>query len=230
MKSKLVIVAAVVFPLAGCISIATHEEQMRRCRTVGQRADDLQKQVGDLQNQIKDLQDQLAQKTAEGEEMQKSIAEMKSANDELQDKLKNEIAQGEVALREAKGRLTITLGDKVLFRSGQWELQPRGRTVVAQVAQVLKTVDDKLFQVEGNTDNVPVSGSLKQRFASNWDLSSARASAVVRALEKNGVNSDRLVLTAYGDKRPVGDNRTPEGRRLNRRVEISLLPLPPEKN
>lgn len=229
MKSKLIIIAAAVLPLAGCISIATHEEQMRRCRSVGQRADDLEKQVGDLQNQMKDLQGQLAQKTAESEEMQKSIAEMKSANDELQDKLKGEIAQGEVALNEAKGNLTITLGDKVLFRSGQWELQPRGQKVVAQVAQVLKKVDDKLFQVEGNTDNVPISGSLKQRFSSNWDLSSARASAVVRALEKDGVNADRLVLTAYGDKRPVGDNRTPEGRRMNRRVEISLLRLPSDK-
>jgi chemotaxis protein MotB len=134
-----------------------------------------------------------------------------------------------VALKAAQGNLTITLGDKVLFRSGQWELQPRGQKVIEQVAQVLKKVDDKLFQVEGNTDNVPISGSLKQRFSSNWDLSSARASAVVRALEKDGVKADRLVLTAYGDKRPVGDNRTPEGRRLNRRVEISLLPLPPEK-
>lgn len=211
-----------ILPLAGCVSIATHEEQMRRCRSVGVHADELETRVTELESQ-------LAAKTAESQALEKSVAELKSTQDELQEKLKTDISQGDVAVGSSEGNLTITLGDKVLFRSGEWELQPRGQKVLLQVCDVLKKVDDRLFQVEGNTDNVPISGALKTRFPSNWDLSSARAAAVVRFLEKNGVDAKRLVLTAYGDMRPVGDNKTIEGRKLNRRVEISLEPLPVEK-
>ena len=211
-----------ILPLAGCVSIATHEEQMRRCRSVGVHADELETRVTELESQ-------LAAKTAESQALEKSVAELKSTQDELQEKLKTDISQGDVSVGSSEGNLTITLGDKVLFRSGEWELQPRGQKVLLQVCDVLKKVDDRLFQVEGNTDNVPISGALKTRFPSNWDLSSARAAAVVRFLEKNGVDAKRLVLTAYGDMRPVGDNKTIEGRKLNRRVEISLEPLPVEK-
>ena len=221
MNIRSVIAASLIFSLAGCISIATHEEQMRRCRSVGLHADELEGRVGELESQ-------LAAKTAESQALEQNVAELKSTQDELQEKLKSDISQGDVAVGTSEGNLTITLGDKVLFRSGEWELQPRGQKVLLQVCDVLKKVDDRLFQVEGNTDNVPISGALKSRFPSNWDLSSARAAAVVRFLEKNGVDAQRLVLTAYGDRRPVGDNKTMEGRKLNRRVEISLEPLPAE--
>jgi chemotaxis protein MotB len=131
-------------------------------------------------------------------------------------------------VESSKGNLTITLGDKVLFASGAWELQARGQKVLQQVADVLKKTEGKLIQVEGHTDNVPTSGALKQRFPSNWDLSAARAAAVVRYLQKNGVDPKLMVAAAFADQKPVGDNKTPAGRKLNRRVEISLLPLPQE--
>jgi len=214
--------AALALSFSGCVSIATHEERMRRCRSVGIHADELEGRVGELESQ-------LATKTAESQELEKSLAELRNTQDELQEKLKTDISQGDVAVGSSEGNLTITLGDKVLFRSGEWELQPRGQKVLVQVSDVLKKVDDRLFKVEGNTDNIPISGALKSRFPSNWDLSSARAAAVVRFLEKNGVDPRRLVLTAFGDKRPVGDNKTVEGRKLNRRVEISLEPIPAEK-
>jgi chemotaxis protein MotB len=216
--SRIWLAAAMGLVLNGCVSIATHEEQMRRCRMVGERATSAEARAAELE-------EQLAAKTKEGEDLQRSIAEMKATQDELSEKLKGDISSGEVAVEASEGNLTITLGDKVLFRSGEWELQPRGQKVLAEVAKVLKKTTDKQVQVEGHTDNIPISGSLKQRFPSNWDLSSARAAAVVRYLEKNGVDPKVLALAAYGDHRPVGDNRTVDGRRQNRRVEITLRPV-----
>lgn len=205
--------------LGGCVSVATYEDQMRRCRGMNQHANEVEGKVAGLEGE-------LAAKTAEAEELEKSIARMKATHDELVDKLQTNISDGDVAVQSSQDNLTITLGDKVLFKSGEWELQPRGQRVLDQVSDVLKKVEDRLIQVEGHTDNVPIKGPLKKRFPSNWDLSSARAAAVVRYLEKGGVNADRLVLAAYGDRHPLGDNSTEAGRRQNRRVEISLPPIP----
>ena len=204
--------------MTGCVSIATHEEQLRRCRAAAMHADSLQARITDLEKQNDDLEKGLANKSAE-------VSSTKATYDELVEKLKADTSQGDVNLSQANGNLTITLGDKVLFQSGEWELQPRGRKILLQVAGILKKSDaDKIIQVEGNTDNIPISGSLKSRFPSNWDLSSARAAAVVRYLQEQGVPGERLALAAYGDPRPVADNASPDGRRQNRRVGISLIP------
>lgn len=204
--------------LSGCVSIATHEEQMRRCRAASAHTGELEARVADLEKQNDALEGNLAEKSAE-------VTDVRATYDELVDKLKSDVSKGDVDVKQTGENLTITLGDKVLFRSGQWELQPRGKQVLAQVAEVLRKVeDDKRIRVDGHTDNVPISGSLKARFPTNWDLSSARASAVVRFLEAQGVPGGKLMLAAYGETRPVEDNSTAEGRKLNRRVEISLVP------
>jgi chemotaxis protein MotB len=220
MKRTLVVALAAVF-LGGCVSIATHEEEMRRCRAAAANAEDMTARATALEKENGDLKNQLAGKSAQLTDVQKTY-------DELQNKLKADVSKGDVGVSQSNGNVTITLGDKVLFQSGQWELQPRGRQVLVQVADVLKKVEaDKEIQVEGHTDNVKISGTLKSRFPSNWDLSSARAAAVVRYLQEQGVDGGKLVLTAFGDTRPVADNTTADGRRLNRRVEIAIVPKRP---
>jgi chemotaxis protein MotB len=88
------------------------------------------------------------------------------------------------------------------------------------VADALRNVQGKVIRVEGHTDNVPASGSA---FASNWELSSARALAVVRFLQEQGVDPTKLAAAGYGEFQPIGSNDTPEGRSLNRRIEIVLV-------
>jgi chemotaxis protein MotB len=142
--------------------------------------------------------------------------------------LKDDIARGGVAVRETQEGLIITLDNQILFQSGRAELQREGRRVLVQVAGVLQHTQGQEIQVQGHTDNVKISGALKARFASIWDLSAARAASVLRFLQDFGhVPSDRLVLQAYADHKPMVDTAPPEGRQRSRRVDIVLVPKAP---
>jgi chemotaxis protein MotB len=126
----------------------------------------------------------------------------------------------EVQTSIAKRGLVVTvLTDRVLFDSGQAELKPASHNLLDALARLLKTTVRNPIQVEGNTDNVPVSG----RFPTNWELSTARATSVVRYLIGRGVNPDRLAATGYADRHPLATNATEGGRRRNRRVELVVI-------
>jgi chemotaxis protein MotB len=93
------------------------------------------------------------------------------------------------------------------------------------VGAILASIDDRAIQVSGHTDNLPISEKLQTQFPSNWELSSARATNVVRFLaEKAHVPADRLVASGYGEHQPRASNKSPKGRSLNRRIEILLTP------
>jgi chemotaxis protein MotB len=139
--------------------------------------------------------------------------------------LKAEIAAGEVTISSLKGKLTVNLVDRILFDSGSAEVKPAGRKVLARVGAVLNQVLDKDIRIEGHTDDVPISADLRSRYASNWELSTARATSVARYLEDQAkVDPRRLVAAGLGQWRPVADNAKPETRALNRRIEIILAP------
>src|SRR3712207_3379738 len=126
----------------------------------------------------------------------------------------------EVQTSIAKRGLVVTvLTDRVLFDSGQAELKPASHTLLDALARLLKTTVRNPIQVEGNTDNVPVSG----RFPTNWELSTARATSVVRYLIGHGVNPDRLAATGYADRHPIATNATEGGRRRNRRGGVVVI-------
>ncbi|TBR20439.1 hypothetical protein EPO15_13195 [bacterium] len=139
--------------------------------------------------------------------------------------LKAEIAAGEVTISSLKGKLTLNLVDRILFDSGSAEVKPAGRKVLARVGAALNQVQDKDIRIEGHTDDVPISADLRSRYASNWELSTARATSVARYLEDQAkVDPRRLVAAGLGQWRPVADNAKPETRALNRRIEIILAP------
>jgi chemotaxis protein MotB len=114
----------------------------------------------------------------------------------------------------------VSVGDRVLFASGQSTLNPRGEEVLGRVIAALGSLSDRRIRIEGHTDSTPVAAD--GSFPTNWELSTARATTVVRFLEAQGVAGDRLVAVGYGPHRPVGDNRTANGRQRNRRIEIVL--------
>jgi chemotaxis protein MotB len=118
---------------------------------------------------------------------------------------------------EARGLVIRVLTDDLLFASGQASLSPRSDALLSEIAQLLQLAEGHPVAVEGNTDNVPIHGGT---YPSNWELSTARASTVVRFLLAKGVAPSRLTAVGYAEQRPVASDGTPEGRALNRRVEI----------
>jgi len=128
-------------------------------------------------------------------------------------------------LIQRRGLVVRVLTDKLLFASGQATLKPAGLPLLNEMADLLNDVDQSHpIVVEGYTDNVPIASS---EFPSNWELSTARATNVVRYLISRGVNQQRLGAAGYADLHPVASNETIAGRALNRRVEIVFERLNP---
>ena len=153
------------------------------------------------------------------------LAKLKGTYDQLQDKLKSDIKSGDVSLTQAGGKLRVDLVDKVLFNSGEAQVSKRGETVLGKVGAILAAIPDKQIQVSGHTDQLPIGEKRSAQFASNWELSVARATNVVRFLQdKAGVPGERLVASGYGEYHPVASNKTSSGRARNRRIEILLTP------
>jgi chemotaxis protein MotB len=144
--------------------------------------------------------------------------------------LEKEVRAGNLKLEEIQGRLTVSVLDKIVFNAGGVDINPAGKAVLDKLAKLLKGITDKRIQVEGHTDNVPVRPRASLRYKDNWELSTLRAASVVRYLhEKGGVDPTLLSSVGYGPYQPVTTNKTPEGRRKNRRIEIVLTPLPKKK-
>ncbi|BDG06259.1 OmpA/MotB family protein [Anaeromyxobacter oryzae] len=189
-------------------TLAQKEAELRAAQ--GQTAD-LQALVDELSKSKKKL------------EAAKAELERKSAEyEQLASALRTEIDAGRIELTELRGRTTVKMKDKILFGSGSATIGKDGREALRAVADALRNVRGKTIRVEGHTDNVPTSGTT---FPSNWDLSSARAIAVVRFLQEAGVDPTRVAAAGYGEWQPVAANDTPEGRSLNRRIEIILVPV-----
>jgi len=128
--------------------------------------------------------------------------------------------QGKVNVTIRRRGLVIQLlTDKVFFDSGDATLKPTARKLVDKIADVVAAERKHPVVVEGHTDSQPISGS---HYPSNWELSGARAGAVVRDFIDNGVNARRVSLSGFSSQEPIASNSTPEGRAQNRRVEVVL--------
>ena len=165
------------------------------------------------------------------EELSKSVqskdeelSKLKGTYDELQDKMKAEIAKGDIQLTNAGGRLKVDLIDKVLFDSGEADISKRGEEVLARVGAVLARMEDKQIQVSGHTDDAPISARLLNQYPTNWELSAARAIAVVHYLQDTAkLDPTRLAALAFSQYAPVSK----KDRAANRRLEIVVAPRQP---
>jgi len=243
---------AIVFPifalllLSGCVSQATFDLKAKQVDTLAALSDSLQAKVTTLSAEVGTLKKNRDALQAEKEAIQKEkdalqakvteltqkaekAEQLEKATQTYQDltkKLEKEIQDGQVKITEMKNRLTMTMVDKIIFPSGSAEISKAGKKVLDKVVSILKDVKDKRIQVEGHTDNVKIMSALKNRFPTNWELSTARATEVVRYLQEAG-GLDPLLLSASGfaEYMPVAPNDTEAGRGKNRRIEIVLLPL-----
>jgi chemotaxis protein MotB len=241
-----------VFPLlafllfAGCVSKGTYETKAKEVETLSAQSDNLQAQVNSLTAEVAELKRDKEMTQMEKDALQAKVDELQAKMNELSHKaekaekleeatktyedltkkLQNEIQQGKVQITEMKNRLTMTMVDKILFPSGEADITPAGLRVLRRVGNVLKTTQGKIIRVEGHTDDVVISSRLMGRFPTNWELSTARASNVVRFLQDSvGIDPARLQAVGLSQYHPIASNATARGRSQNRRIEIALLPM-----
>lgn len=182
---------------------------------------ELRQKIADLEGENARLRDDVSRlQKAKEEEVQKTS----KTYEELLEKMKGEISKGEVTISELKGKLTVNMLNEILFDSGKAEVKAEGLEVLQKVIDILKTVQDKAIRIEGHTDNDQIVGALTKKYATNWELSAARAINVARFLQQQGIAPTMLAAVAYGEYKPVASNDTPEGKAKNRRIEIILVP------
>jgi len=186
--------------------------------------EELDKNKSKLQKELEDSQALLNASQSQLKTMREIEAETKKRNEiyaRFVKELQKMIDGGQLTVSIEKGRIVINLPDNVLFATGHSIVNPEGQIALKQIAAVLKEFSDRSFQVEGHTDNVPMKSS---RYPSNWELSTARALNVVHLMIEEGVDAKNISASGFGEFQPRADNETKEGRALNRRIEIIMLP------
>ena len=178
-----------------------------------------------LSETIESLKFELREEKRVVQKKETVISELERTRRDIEISLKEQIAQKDIKLEEIEGKLKVTFVDKILFNSGSVTVKEKGRNVLLKLAETFRDEKDQMIVVEGHTDDVKIGGVLFERFPSNWELSTARAAAVVRFLQEKGkIEPERLTASGFGFYRPVSSNETEEGRSQNRRIEIILAP------
>jgi len=199
------------------------DSALREMESVRQELSRLKREKAAIDEEVENLRLKVEDVTSEKE---REVAETKSTYESLIGELQGEISRGEIKITRAVDRLTVNLVDKILFDSGKVEIKGKGLEVLKRLGEILKEVQEKQIRIEGHTDNVHIGPDLKEKFPTNWELSTRRATNVVRYLQEEvGIDPALLSATGYSEYRPVASNKTAEGQAENRRIEIVLLPL-----
>lgn len=186
-----------------------------------QAHEELDQDVRRLRQAEQELNQSLSQREEELRSRNEEVDKLKSTYEGLVSDLESEVAAGQIAIEQLRDGLRLDLQEDVLFASGSADVNARGQAVLEKVADRVKSVPHRV-EVSGHTDDVPIRTT---RFASNWELASARATGVVRILARRGVEPKRLSAISYAEFAAVADNATPQGRARNRRIEITLKPV-----
>jgi chemotaxis protein MotB len=219
---------------SGCVSTDTFEKMEA---DKNGEITDLQNQKSALETQVKSLMQQkskLEQDNAALEQKNKEMAQQKAAleaasqqrqkqYESLVQGLSKEVERGQLQVRQYQNMLAVDLAEQIFFDSGRAALKSGGKEVLTKVADALKGYEGKIIRVVGHTDNVKLAKSLQATFPTNWELSVARATNVVRFLQGAGIPPERMVPSGRGEYDPVAPNDTPQGRQKNRRIEIMLI-------
>jgi chemotaxis protein MotB len=190
-------------------------------------------QVGDLTVLSKTANENIGQTIKQLEQKDKYIQLLNAAKTKadsinlalainLKSVLRRGIDDEDIEVKVDKTVVYINLSDNMLFQSGSSQLTPRANEVLGKIAQIIASRPELDLMVEGYTDNVPIKNAC---ISDNWDLSVIRATAVVRLLQQNfGVDPNKLIAAGRGEYNILADNNSSEGRSMNRRTRIILLP------
>ncbi len=178
---------------------------------------ELEAALGSSQKDKSALEGALADLRKRKAEAEARIAEFKA----LLEKFKSLIDAGKLKVSIREGRMVVELATDILFPSGSATLSKDGKAAIGEVAGLLSSIPDRKFQIEGHTDNVPIKGS---GYRSNWELASARALTVLKAMVDAGMPQERISAASFGETKPARPNDTPENKAANRRIEIVVVP------
>lgn len=206
---------------------------------------DLRAQSGGLSQENKELQSRMAkletsleESRQKSDQLEKNILDLRTRLSKFENKLRlqiqlerdlvaqfsPEIEKKLIKVQRTGDQVMLSLESSTLFSSGSANLRNRGKALLKKIASNLLRHSNREIQVQGHTDNVPISGRLADRWETNWELSAARATRVARYLVEVGNLDPRIISAAgLGEFRPIADNRTKEGKRKNRRINIVLF-------
>ena len=172
---------------------------------------------------IKEQKAEIADLQSKNSELTGQLEEQTKMTDELNTQLADLQSQQKVLIEEKDGLTQITLDGSATFGSASSSLTHDGKEAIDRIWSVLENYPDRRILIEGHADNRRIGSNMKQTYPSNWELSSARAHAVLHYVEnKYGPEPDRLAAVGYGEYAPIAANDTREGRSQNRRVVITV--------
>ena len=204
---------------AGQATIQEFGQRLKGCEekahVLGTTVTETEDRYHQLQRNVADLQKEKGRK--------ESAEQLQSAHEALVAEFKKELGDREVCINKLENKLRVEFLDHILFNFGSSRITPRGLKVLEKTGEVLQRLDNKKLIVVGHSDDVPIARDYRYKYRSNWELSAARAAAVVRYFQKH-VGIDPADMEAVGKAfyQPAANNSTEEGRALNRRVEIII--------
>ena len=241
-------VLAVGFIASGCVSTGTHEKMLTQKNeeiavlqlqksSLEQQKSSLEQQKSSLEQQKATLEQDVTALNQQGTSMQQQVGSLEQQKasllaasqqrqqqyDALVQGLSKEVEKGQLKVRQYQNMLAVDLAEQIFFDSGRATLKAGGKDVLKKVGEALKGYENKIIRVVGHTDTVPVAKSLQAEFPTNWELSVARATNVVRYLQEVGIPPERMISSGRAEYEPLASNDTTEGRKKNRRIEIMLI-------
>jgi chemotaxis protein MotB len=238
--------ALLVAAAPGCVTRGKYNDVVDQLDRERQRAEDLERSNEALGGERLKLIDEMEDLRVTREQLTEDVAKLEKTRDLLTNNLREheakvaelskrsteyeglvndlerEVSSGQIQITQLREGLRLGLAQDILFRSGSATLEPYGVELLGKVSEQL-TKHPQQVEVQGHTDNVPLSAS--SRWGGNWELAAARAASVVRLFEKKGVDPKHLRAVSYGEYAPVDTNDNAEGRARNRRIEIRLKPI-----
>ncbi|MBN2799295.1 MAG: OmpA family protein [Deltaproteobacteria bacterium] len=207
------------------------EEREATLRQLERTRDQLGADLADAQRRLSEKVAETGALQEDIEQMQQALAELKQRKavaDEALASFRDLVARfqsmidaGTLKVKVIDGRMVVELATDILFPPGGATLSKDGIAAIAEVAAVLASIPDRDYQVAGHTDDQPIA---TERFPSNWHLGAARAIAVAQILIESGLSAERVSASSYAAYRPADTNKTREGRAINRRIEIVIMP------
>lgn len=210
-KGRGVMRSVCLIGIAGMLAVGTGCAELKRLRKENQQ---LNEDVSRLQQENADLSSKASRYESE-------LSRLENSRRELEAKLKGTGA----TVRIKNGAVSVLLPGAVLFDPGQTTLRPQSKVTLRKIAGILKTeASAEIVRIEGHTDNDPIVKQ-KDKYKSNWELSAARAAAVLHYMvEECGVSPTRVYIAGFGQHQPIADNRSKTGKAKNRRVEFVIVP------
>jgi len=197
------------------------QESLAKCEA--QKAE-LEKNLGitstqktELEGSVSNMKQALKELEARKAETEKRLGEFR----ELTSKFKELVDAGKLSIKVRNGRMMLALSTDILFASGSAQLSAQGTAAIKEVTELLKGLNNRNFQIEGHTDNVPIH---TRQFSSNWELASARAVSVLNTMLAAGIAPEHISTASYGQFDPIEDNTAEKGRAENRRIAIVIVP------